>query len=168
MCSFSVCSTSVFRAAVCMIAAITALCRMLSSTVGEFRQYFFPKSRRLMHRHTIFSCRPPSMCIQVMPFIFINGQWRPFSHCQFAMGVLRVFSAICLCRLFSSCLQCWTRSKHRRWWTERQTTKQGYFYRRSAGFLSHCRYLSQWFHIDSNGLFQIQYNRFLPQQARSL
>ena len=56
--SFNVCSTAVFRAAVFMIAAITALCRMLSSTVGEFRQYFFPKSRRLMHRHTIFLLPP--------------------------------------------------------------------------------------------------------------
>lgn len=56
--SFNVCSTAVFRAAVFMIAAITALCRMLSSTVGEFRQYFFPKSRRLMHRHTIFFLPP--------------------------------------------------------------------------------------------------------------
>ena len=54
MCNFSVRSTSVFWLAVSMIAAITALCRTLSSTVGEFRQYFFPKSRRLMHRHTIF------------------------------------------------------------------------------------------------------------------
>ena len=58
-----------------MIAAITALCRMLSSTVGEFRQYFFPKSRRLMHRHTIFFLAARRPCaFKLCPLFFINGQ----------------------------------------------------------------------------------------------
>ena len=68
-----------------MIAAITALCRMLSSTVGEFRQYFFPKSRRLMHRHTIFFL-PPAVHV----------------HSSYALSLIHILSLFFIWEVYGS------------------------------------------------------------------